>query len=214
MKILILFPLILTAITPQAQVYRERIGFDLESIAHLDIGWMEIRKHTVLPKGKQLGDRIYSAKQIGNCQMFVEWMQQSYIPKGCLGNATYYQNYIPKFSGTNSMLGNAINMHAQALPLMYGAQTKIHMFLKKDANGKFVPQTAHGDYWQIEVNGLKAITEPIPFISSTEEYYFLLPDFRNNPNGYEAKDKGRSNLLGFDNHPNIKNYKHFFSTRP
>ena len=210
MKKLILLALISATITAQAQIYRDRIGFDLESISHIDIGWMEIRKHTTAPKGKQLGDRIYSANQIGNCQKFVEWMQQSYLPRGCLGNATYYQNHIPKFSGTNSRLGNAINMHAQALPLMYGAQTKIHMFLKKGAGGKFVPQTNHGDYWQIEVNGLQNITEPVPFISSTREYYFVLPDFRNNSNGYDASDKARSNLLGFNNHPNIKDYKHFF----
>ncbi|MGZ5222419.1 MAG: hypothetical protein ACXWC7_20190, partial [Chitinophagaceae bacterium] len=210
MKNIILLALLANTFTSQAQIYRERIGFDLESIADIDIGWMEIRKHTTPPKGKQHGDRIYSAKQIDNCQKFVEWMQQSYLPKGCLGNATYYQNHIPKFSGTNSKLGNAINMHAQALPLMYGAQTKVHMFLKKDAKGKFVPQTGHGDYWNIEANGLQYISEPISFISSTEEYYFILPDFRSHSKGYDDSEKKSSDLLGFDNHKNIKEYKHFF----
>jgi hypothetical protein len=142
MKKIIFIAFVAVSITSQAQpVYVDRIGFILESISDIDIGWMEIRKHTTPPKGKTLGDRIYSAKQIDNCEKFVEWMQQSYLPKGCLGNATYYQNHIPKFSGTNSQLGNAIDMHTQALPLTYGAQTKIHMFLKKDEKGKFVPQT-------------------------------------------------------------------------
>src|SRR5687768_3256588 len=108
MKKTILLGLAGVCFTAQAQIYRERLGFDLQSISHLDIGWMEIRKHTTAPKGKQLGDRIYSAKQIDNSQKFVEWMQQSYIPKGCLGNAVYYQNHIPKFNPTNSRLGNAI----------------------------------------------------------------------------------------------------------
>ncbi len=210
MKKIILITLIAVAITSQAQpVYVDRIGFKLESIADIDIGWMEIRKHTTPPKGKQLGERIYSAKQIDNCEKLVEWMQQSYLPKGCLGNATYYQNTIPKFSPTNSVLGNAINMHTQALPLMYGAQTKIHMFLKKDEKGKFVPQTSHGEYWQIEANQLQYISNEITFISSTEEYYFILPDFKNNPQGYSFDDKAKSNLLGFDNHKSIKGYKHF-----
>lgn len=210
MKTLILFVLISVTISSHSQIYIDRIGFDLESISHIDIGWMEIRKHTTTPKGKQNGDRIYSARQIENSQKMVEWMQQSYYPKGCLGNATYYQNYIPKFTGTNSMLGNAINMHLAALPHMYGAQTKIHMFLKKDANGKFIPQTSHGNYWNIEVNGLRGISDHVSFISSAEEYYFLLPDFKNNSRGYDADDKARSNLLGFDNHKNIKDFKHFF----
>lgn len=210
MKKIIIIILITVTITLQAQpVYVDRIGFKLESIADIDIGWMEIRKHTIAPKGKQLGDRIYSSKQIGYSQQFVEWMQQSYTPRGCLGNATYYQNHIPKFSGTNSLLGNAINMHAQALPLLYGAQTKVHMFLKKDANGKFVPQTSHGEYWHIEANGVQNISNHVFFISSPEEYYFILPDFKHHSNGYEADDKARSNLLGFDNHKNIKQYKHY-----
>ena len=196
--------------TSQAQIYRERIGFDLESIADIDIGWMIIRKHTTPPKGKQLGDRIYSAKQIGNSQMFVEWMQQSYLPKGCLGDATYYQNYIPKFSPTNSLLGNAINTHRHALPHLYGAQSKMYMFLKKDAQGKFVPQNNLGDFWHIEANQLEYISQPVSFISSPEEYYFILPDFKDNSKGYKAEDKARSNLSGFDNHKNIKGYKHLF----
>ena len=137
-------------------------------------------------------------------------MQQSYLPKGCLGNATYYQNHIPKFSGTNSRLGNAIDMHTQALPLMYGAQTKIHMFLKKDEKGKFVPQTGHGEFWNIEANLLQHISLPVSFISSTEEYYFLLPDYSSNPKGYNTDDKAESDLLGFANNKNIQGYQHFY----
>lgn len=210
MKKIILIVFIAVAITSQAQpVYVDRIGFKLESIADIDIGWMEIRKHTAAPQGKQSGDRIYSSKQIGYSQQFVEWMQQSYIPRGCLGNATYYQNHIPKFSGTNSLLGNEIDMHAQALPLLYGAQTKVHMFLKKDAQGKFVPQTSHGEFWHIEANGVQNISNHVSFISSPEEYYFILADFKHHSKGYDVDDKVRSNLLGFDNHKNIKEYKHF-----
>ena len=210
MKKIAFIALFAVTFTSQAQIYRERIGFELESIADIDIGWMEIRKHTVAPKGKQFGNRIYSAKQIGYSQQFVEWMQQSYLPKGCLGNATYYQNFLPKFSPTNSLLGNAINSHGRALPLMYGAQSKIYMFLKKDAQGKFVPQNSLGDTWHLEANQLQNISEPVSFISSPEEYYFILPDFKDNIKGYESDDKAKSDLLGFDKHKNIEGYKKFF----
>lgn len=198
------------SITSQAQVYRDRIGFDLESIADIDIGWMTIRKHTEAPKGKQFGNRIYSSKQIGYSQQFVEWMQQSYLPKGCLGDATYYQNYIPKFSGTNSALGNAINMHLAALPQLYGAQSKLYMFLKKDAQGKFIPQNNLSDDWRIEANGLLTISNPVSFISSTEQYYFVIPDYSANAKGYNANDKAASNLGEFINHKNLSAYKHFY----
>ena len=211
MKKIILIALVAVSITSHAQpVYVDRIGFKLESIADIDIGWMKIYKHTTPAKGKTLGNRVYSDKQIGYTQQFVEWMQQSYLPKGCLGDAGYYQNYIYKFSGTNSRLGNAISEHSDALPLMYGAYSKVYMFLKKDAQGKFVPQNNLGDYWFIEANQLEHISKQIWFISSPDEYYFLLPDFTSNSKGYNADDKDESNLLGFANSKNIEGYKHFY----
>ena len=177
MKKIMLIALVAINIHAQAQVYVDRIGFTLESIADINIGWMKMYKHTTPPVGKQLDNRIYSAKQIGYSQMFVEWMQQSYLPKGCLGDAGYYQNDIPKFSGTNSQLGNAINMHKQALPHLYGAFSRVYMFLKKDAQGKFVPQVNFSEYWHIAANEIQNISLPVSFISSTQEYYFVLPDF-------------------------------------
>jgi len=211
MKKILFITLLVANLTSYAQIYHDRIGFDLESIADIDIGWMAIRKHTTAPKGKQLGDRIYSAKQIGYSQLFTEWMQQSYVPKGCLGDATYYQNYIPKFSSSNSLLGNAIDQHSNTLPHLYGARSRIYMFLKKDEKGKFVPQNSLTDKWNIEANGLNSISNPISFISSAGAHYFILPDFKNNDKGYNPNDKAASNLSGFDNHKNIAAYQHFFS---
>lgn len=210
MKKLIFIALVAANLTSYAQIYHDRIGFDLESIADIDIGWMIIRKHTTAPNGKQLGDRNYSAKQIGYSQQFVEWMQQTYLPKGCLGDATYHQHYIPKFNLTNSLLGNAINTHRGALPHMYGAHSKIYMFLKKDARGKFVHQNSLAVYWHIEANRVESISNPVSFISSAEEYYFILPDFKNSAKGYYPYDKEMSNLSRFDVHKNNSGYEHFY----
>lgn len=208
-KLLLVFLLFSIAIA-KAQVYHDRIGFELESIADLDIGWMKRYRYTAPPTAKQLGDRKYSAAQIGYSQRFIEWMQQTYTPKGCLGDAGYYQNAIPKFSGTNSGLGNAINTHLQALPNLYGAQARMYMFLKKDAAGKFTPQNNLSEYWRIEANQVQHISLPVSFISNTEEYYFLLPDFKSHQKGYDDKDKTASNRSGFDNHPNIAACRHFY----
>ncbi len=211
MKYIFHLLLVLYTFTSFAQpVYIENHGFDLESIADIDIGWMEIKKYPSAPKGIQAGDRSYSAKQIGYSQQFVEWMQQSYLPRGCLGNAIIYQNEIPKFNGNLGLYVNERNKQKNALPHLYGAETKISMFLKKNAAGKFVPLTNHGNYWDIEANGLQYIGDPVSFISSSDEYYFLLTDYKNHPKGYNADDKSRSNLLGFDTHKNISKYKHFF----
>ena len=211
MKKVILIGIVAAAITSQAQpIYVDRIGFKLESIADINIGWMKMYKYSAPPQGKTLGNRVYSAKQIGYCQQFVEWMQQTYLPKGCLGDAGYYQNAIPKFSGTNSRVGNAINEHLAALPHLYGAFAKMYMFLKKDAAGKFVPQNNFGEYWRIEANQLQYISLPVSFISSSAEYYFILPDIKGNSKEYTGDDKAASNLMGFDNHKNIAAYRHFY----
>jgi len=208
MKKIFLLSFLATAMTTQAQVYRDRIGFTLESIAEINIGWIKIYNHPTAPTAKTLGNRVYSAKQIGYSQQFVEWMQQSYLPKGCLGSAAYYQNAIPKFSGTNSRLGNAVDEHLAALPHMYGAFSKMYMYLKKDENGKFVPQNNFAAYWRIEANQLQHISKPVSFISSADEYYFVIPDFSSNPKGYSYDDKAASNLMGFDTY--FKAYRHFY----
>ena len=210
MKKIILLISVAIAATAQAQEYVDRIGFKLESIAHLDIGWMKIATYTKTPVAKQLGHRSYSAKQIGYSQQFVTWMQQSYSPNGCLGDAGYYQNAIPKHSGTNSGYGNIINTHLDALPHLYGAYAKVYMFLKKDANGKFVPQTGHSDYWHIEANQLQHISAPVSFISTPEQYYFVMPRYHKDVKRDFAEDKAASQLSGFDTHKNVQAYTHFY----
>ena len=210
MKIIILLISVVITATTQAQEYVDRIGFKLESIAHLDIGWMKIATYTKAPIAKQLSHRSYSAKQIGYSQQFVTWMQQSYSPKGCLGDVGYYQNAIPKHSGTNSAYGNIINTHLDALPHLYGAFAKVYMFLKKDPNGKFVPQTGHSDYWHIEANQLQYISVPVPFISTPEQYYFVMPQYHKDAKGDFARYKAGSQLSGFDTHKNLQAYTHFY----
>ena len=211
MKRIIFIALVATAINSHAQPeYVDRIGFKLESIADIDIGWMKLYKPSAPAKEKQLGNRRYSANQISYSQQFIQWMQQSYMPKGCLGDVGYYQNAIPKFSGTNSRLGNARNEHLAALPHMYGAYSKMYMFLKKDAEGKFVPQNSFGEYWRIEVNQLQYISNPVSFISSAEEYYFVMPNFNDNASGYSAPDNHMSNLMGFNDHKSLQQHIRFY----
>jgi hypothetical protein len=211
MRKALLVAIITVSFSAQAQpVYVDRIGFKLESIEDIDIGWMKMYKATTAAKGRQLGNRIYSASQIGYTQEFITWMQQSYLPRGCLGDAGYYLNAIPKFSGTNSQLGNEINTHRNALPHLYGAFSKMYMFLKKDAQGKFVPQNTFAEFWNIEANQLENISMPVSFISSADEYYFVLPDFNSNTKGYDAVDKAASNFKDFNIHNNMRAYQHFY----
>lgn len=190
--------------------YVDRLGFKLESIADIDIGWMKTYKQTAAPKGKTLGNRIYSAKQIGYTQQFIEWMQQSYLPKGCLGDAGYFQNAMPKSSGTMGSYWNAVSPHLAALPHLYGAYSKVYMFLKKDAAGKFVPQNNFAQYWYIEANQIQYISAPVSFISSPDQYYFVMPHYQSDAGSDFVAHKADYDFLGFSTHKNIQPYTSFY----
>lgn len=211
MKKNILLLLLIANIQVLAQPeYVDRIGYKLESIADIDIGWMKTYKHTAAPKGKTLGNRIYSAKQIGYTQQFVEWMQQSYLPKGCLGDAGYYQNAMPKISGTMGSYGNAVSQHLTALPHLYGAYSRVYMFLKKDAAGKFVPQNNFAEYWYIEANQIQYISAPVSFISSPDQYYFVMPYYYSGAEMGFGSHQSDYDLLGFSTNKNIQPYTRLY----
>ena len=72
MKKLILIAIIAVTITAQAQpVYVDRLGFNPESIAGIDIGWMEIRKHNTLPGvvSPPAGGNLECARRVITCKM-------------------------------------------------------------------------------------------------------------------------------------------------
>lgn len=177
----------------------------LEDIADNNIGWMKMVKYTQPAKSLQMAGRSYSAKQIRHCEQFIEWMQQSYTPKGCLGDVRYYVNA----SAGNSYIDKLKN----GLPHLYGSYSKLYMFLKKDAKGKLVPQTGLADYWRIEANQLEQISNPVQFISTTNQYYFTMPyyhkDVKRDWSSYEQK----AGWLNFDKSQNLKNYIHFFQPK-
>jgi len=210
MKKLFVFHLLLAFFTAHAQDDPNKYGVLLDSIAHLDIGWIKIYQFTTPPKPKEVGGRTYSAAQLRATEQLIQWMQQSYIPKGCLGDANTYVNPVSKVSNTNSALGNAINTQVQALPHMYGARSKMYTFIKKNAAGKWVPALNFEDNWNIEANGLQRISEPVWFISNTKDYYFVMPDFANHPKGYYDEHQAISDLKGFRNHKNIAAYRRFY----
>jgi hypothetical protein len=175
----------------------------LEELASEELGWIQVKKYTAPAKSIKVGNRTYSSAQIRNCELFIEWMQQSYLPTGCLGDAKYYVNELP---GTSYE-----SQQKNALPHLYGAYSRLYMFLKKDPKGKLVPQTGLSDYWRIEVNQLEHITNHVPFISTPDQYYFVMPHYDNAVKGHDFKKE--FDFLGFSNHPNLAPYRHFYQQK-
>jgi hypothetical protein len=141
----------------------------LESIADSTLGWIKIYKITEPAKSQQFGKWTYSANQTRNTQLFVEWMQQSYLPKGTIGDVKIWFD--------NKAGSTYEDLVSQALPQRYGAYAKAYMILKKDANGKIVPETGDAQNWRITVNELETISKPVDLICTKDQYYFTVPHY-------------------------------------
>ncbi|RDC55295.1 hypothetical protein DU508_17125 [Pedobacter chinensis] len=186
-----------------------------EAYATLDIGWMKKIEFKTPPQPLTNQDRSYTAKQIGYAQHMLTWIQQTYAPKGMLGDARLFVFVPPKSEPVTSKYydyNEAEKNNRRALPYNYGAYAKLSLFLKKDANGKFVPETDHHIRWLIEANGLETISQQIVSLSTPEEYYFLMPRYDIGLKGSLDKTwyAEAAKFQNFNNHPNLKNYDHYY----
>lgn len=129
--------------------------------------------------------------------MIVSWLQQSYTPKGALGQA---------FKLVNDKLG-PYNQHMRSAPQYYGASTKTLIELRKNAQGKWEPYTNTNWFMQVAING--PIGNSVDLISTPEQYYFYIPGEDRKYNHHEELET----LLGFSTHSALQPYYHWFQPK-
>lgn len=129
------------------------------------IGWVKIYNYKGATATRKVEDKQYSIAQLSICDSFGNWMQASYTPKGGLGDIKR------KITGT---IG-PYNKHDASLPQSYGAWATTYLFLKRNTNGRLVPENNLGPIWSIMANGVPGW--PIRDLSTTSEYYFTMPSF-------------------------------------
>jgi hypothetical protein len=178
----------------------------INEIQGLKIGWWKTIKKTTAAATTLYG-RTYSATQISNAQKFMEWMQASYTPTGCLGDVKYYLN---RGQDKYRRYGKLDAYYDEALPQLYGAYTKVYMFLKKEANGNFKPAGDFAEFWHIGVNQLEYISQAVNCISSPTEHFFIMPHYIQGHKGSFEQFADRVSFLNFNNHSNLQPYQHFF----
>lgn len=204
----LIFLICFAALNLQAQSMRE-------PYSNVDAGWKKKIVFNTPPKTMTVDDRNYSVKQVGDAQTMLTWMQETFSPKGMLGDAKWYLNPTAKSEPVTSKyfgLDEAAKRNRTALPHLWGAYSKFNVFLKKDASGKYVEETPHEIRWNIEVNGLENFSYQISAISTPEEYYFLMPRYEIGMRGLMESDysKNAANFRNFTNHPNLKKYDHYY----
>lgn len=154
------------------------------------LGWIKMFNPNEPQKPYQLDHRNYSAKQMQISQLLVSWIQQSYTPKGGIGQALRLVN--------QKLTPN--NQHTKAQPHTYGATTKTLIELKKNEVGQWMPYTNTNWFMQIAVNG--TIGERSYAITTPEKYYFYIPGER----GLDGIDVDIAKLNGFSVNPTLKKY--------
>jgi hypothetical protein len=136
-----------------------------QSLEDKVLGWIKIYDYKGATLPIKMDQRTYSPAQLSIAQLFANWMQASFLPKGALGDVVQIRN--DKL--------DPYNQNTAALPQSYGAMAKLYFELKYDANKKLTPLTNSHWAWIIQANGFFGI--PADALSTPEHYYFTLPAF-------------------------------------
>ncbi|MFN8253378.1 MAG: hypothetical protein U0V75_16030 [Ferruginibacter sp.] len=171
MKLLPLFLFLLVSTITFSQI-TER-----QAIADSSFGWMKIHNYKGYKTSRTLGSRVFSATQLSICDSFVNWMQASYIPKGCIGDVR--KVIMPEIG--------LYNKHQQFAPQGYGATSYTWSLYMKD--GKPTPIQETEIPWGITAN--EAPGHVMENLCTNGDYYFYMeeksPFFENTPRNVMAK---------------------------
>lgn len=161
------------------------------------LGWIRMVDPNAAEKPYTVDHRKYSVRQMEISRMIVGWLQQSYTPKGAIGQA---------FKLVNDKIGTN-NTNTTSAPQCYGATTKTFIELRKNNENKWMPYTNTNWFMQVAVNGW--IGNTVNLISTPEKYYFYIPGDEDT----QAHQEELENLLGFSSHPALKPYIHWFQPK-
>jgi hypothetical protein len=154
------------------------------------LGWIKMFNPNEPEKPYKQDHRNYSAKQMAISRTIIGWIQQSYTPKGAVGQALKL---------VNEKL-NEYNQDKKALPQMYGAATKTFIELRKNQKGQWLPETNTNWFMDIAVNG--PIGDKSYAITSPDNYFFYIPGEK----GLSEDEQRVANMRGFSTHPIFKKY--------
>jgi hypothetical protein len=150
-------------------------------------GWMRIYNLPAATQPLTVDHRVYTPAQLSVAHNFANWIQQSYVPAGGLGDV---------IRSVSERL-SPYNQWTKSRPQSYGAYAKIYTELKYGAAKKVEPASNSHVLWSVMANGV--FGEPAINLSTPEQYYFTLPSFTDQGFGDElekAVDLSRHPVLG------------------
>ncbi len=186
-----------------------------KSIEYAEIGWMKMLDFKDPAKPFIQNGRNYPASQMEVSQKLATWIQQTYSPRGLLGEMVQSVYALPAGqpgTSTSYNYNEAEKNNRNALPNTYGATGKMYSNLQKTSTKKFWPIDGLAGYyvWQVMANNIELISRQMIGLSSPDEYYCTMPQYSMGMKGeYQGSDK-MANYQNFMTSPNLKNYTHYW----
>lgn len=131
----------------------------------------------------KVDNKVYSIAQLSVCDSFANWIQQSYFPKGGLGDVR---------RTVSEKLG-LYNQHTASLPPSYGAYSVTYTDLKYNSAHKLERVSTNGSYWNVIANGVKGW--PVNDLNTPSQYYFTMPSFESSEDN-PAKTRIEQDISG------------------
>lgn len=188
-----------------------------KDIEYIEIGWIKMLEFKDPAKPFIQNGRNYPASQMDITQKLATWIQQTYTPKGLLGEmgrSIYAPPAGQPITSTSYNYNEAASNNRNALPNTYGAMGKMYMNLQKTSAKKFWPIDGLATYyvWQIMANNIELISRQMIGLSSPDEYYCTIPQYSLGMKGeYEgAGSDKKANYQNFMSSPNLKSYTHYW----
>jgi len=158
-------------------------------------GWMKVYDFKAATEPMTVDHRVYSTAQLSVSNSFANWIQQSYVPVGGLGDVT-------RFVSAKLTAGN---QETRSLPQSYGAIARIYSVLKYGAAGKVERLATDHILWKVSAN--EVYGEPATELSTPEQYYFTLPTFAQQGTNYGDE---LERAVDLSTHPVVGRYPAYF----
>ena len=157
-------------------------------------GWMKIYDFKGATAPLTVDHRVYSVAQLSVSDTLANWMQQSYVPVGGLGDVT---------RSVGARL-TPYNQETKSQPLSYGANARIYTELRYGAAKQLERVSNSHVLWSVFAN--EVYGEPALNLSTPEQYYFTLPTFTDLGYGDELEK-----AADLSKHPVLGRYPSFFA---
>jgi len=206
----------LLTVQTMAQPTNAKGWYDRADIENIDIGWMKTLQFATPAKPFAQNGWSYPAQQTETSQKLTAWLQQTYTPKGMLGELkqSVYAPPAPEpLTSRSYNFNEAEKNNRNALPNTYGAVAVMDVLLVKTATQKFSPMYGNRATlkWNIMANNIELITSQQVGLSSPDEYYCTMPRYTIGMKGEYDKDwmEQMARYRNFTDNPALKNYEHY-----